>query len=343
MTREQCSASTDSRPRTRVVTGLRAVVPVVCALFLSIVATPAQQQSFILGVFVGIDNGGQLLPVARFNGREWTSTWPQPRFQPLRIKRVDEIPRSWLGGPPPRTWTTWKSGGRTSKVRITGVSWMGGTADASGCGAAVVLNTPARGEIPEAGTLAFDVPQRVSDVVEIPASSDEGRSIVSRLGELFTAAEEETIRRGKDHETSLGGDGPRYPLTLPAESRAAAGIAVLKLFRARQMTAGAATTYLIEALKAFPRGSSSAGGDRLMFSGWIASAGDRLKPLKTSAGVDFSDDMHSTRARPLAILQVAGRSVWVVDLSQYESALLELVDVTPSGIRHIAYADVGGC
>ena len=80
-----------------------------------------------------------------------------------------------------------------------------------------------------------------------------------------------------------------------------------------------------------------------MFSGWIASEGDRLKPLKTSAGVDFSDDMHSTRARPLAILQVAGRSVWVVDLSQYESALLELVDVTPSGIRHIAYADVGGC
>jgi hypothetical protein len=337
-----------------VVTGLRLVCPVVCALFLTIAATPAQQSSsrFILGVFVGADDrGGQLLPVARFNGREWTSTWPKGRSQPLAIQGLDEVPRSWLGGPPPLTWTTWRSGGRTTKIRIDGVSWMGrGTADASGCTAAVVLTTPARGEIPEKGTLAFDVAQRVGEVVEIPGSSDEARSIGSRLGDLFTAAEEETLRRDKEQQASVGSDGPRYPLALPAETRASAGIEVRKLFRARQTTAGTGTVYLVEAMKAFPRGSSPAGGDRLVFSGWIAAKGDGLSPrvlaiaaIATSAGVDFSTDMHTTRAQPLAILQVAGRSVWVVHLSQYESEILELVDVTPSGIRHIVYADLGGC
>ena len=38
-----------------------------------------------------------------------------------------------------------------------------------------------------------------------------------------------------------------------------------------------------------------------------------------------------TGLRAVVPVQVAGRSVWVVDLSQYEWALLELVDVTPPG------------
>lgn len=340
MMRQQCSASS-SPARQPAVVG--SVLGALVCVALAVVAATAQS-SFILGVFVGVDeHGGQLLPVARFDGRVWTNSWPSPDSEAVAINRLDQIPRAWLGSRPPRVWTTWKAGGRTSQVRISGVSRIGGTGELSGCTAAVVLNTPYGGVIPEEGTLAFDNLQRVEAVVDVTIPSDEARRTMGRLSELFTAAEEATLRR-EEWQFSLSSDGPRHPLSLPARDRASATIVLLKLYRAQKAAPGAPSIYLVEALKGFPwEASTLGGGDRLFFSGWIAVDGDRMKAIEVSAGVDFSNDGHATRVRPLGILSVAGRTVWVVDLAQYESGLVQVLDVSAAEIRVLASAQLGGC
>jgi hypothetical protein len=163
------------------------------------------------------------------------------------------------------------------------------------------------------------------------------------LGPAFTSAEEEALRRERSEQKRYLSDGPRFPLTLPRDVRAAARIEVTKLFRA-PLRDSRDPVYFLQASKTFvPRKQGDADG--LAFSGWVRQTSSSLASIEATAGITFSDDekSHPSEYQPLGILSVGGRSVWVTRVDQYESALILLTEVTPLAVRDLVMAGLGEC
>ncbi len=233
--RQQCSARV-VRVRQPAVVG--SVLGALVCVALAVVAATAQS-SFILGVFVGVDEARRADTSGGEVRRSWTGTnsWPSPDSEPVAINRLTRFHAHGSRSRPPRVWTTWKQAAELPRFG-SGVSRIGGTGVLSGCTAAVGSTRPTVASPPRRGTLAFDW-QRVEAVVDVTIPSDEASRIAGRLSELFTAAEEATLAARREWQFSLGSDGPRYPLSLPARDRASATIVLLKLYRAQKAAPGA--------------------------------------------------------------------------------------------------------
>src|SRR5688500_17528405 len=95
---------------------------------------------------------GEMVPIARYDGRAWRNTWPAPieRDTPLPVRTIDEIPRAWLGQPVPLTWFVWSEGtAKQLRVAATGVDRDGS------CFEAITLATAFKADPPSDG-LAFN-------------------------------------------------------------------------------------------------------------------------------------------------------------------------------------------
>lgn len=127
----------------------------VLALSLSALPSATLPKPFIVAV---VDGDGRLLPVARFDGRRWRTTWTLQleRHEPLPFSRVGEIPESWLGGAVPQAWAVLDRDGWRIGETI-------GVGRSDRCIGPLVLRTTAGGT-PDRETafrLAFDSPQAV--------------------------------------------------------------------------------------------------------------------------------------------------------------------------------------
>lgn len=57
----------------------------------------------------------------------------------------------------------------------------------------------------------------------------------------------------------------------------------------------------------------------------------------------FLTAVDSARLRPLGILRVRSRSIWVIEVRTEGSAVVLVADISPAGVRQLALADAGGC
>lgn len=293
-------------------------------------ATAARSDTFTVGVltFQGGDNGEwDLLPVGRFNGREWVNTWPKPIDEdtPFTVPPLERIPHAWLGGPVPRVWTVWTPDGRTRRVRITGV------ARSNGCVAPIVLRVPASATLHT--SLIFDKVPVVEPVVDVQASGMEAHDIRSGLYDVFEFAEEEALaRRNRDGEL-------RYPLTLPSERRRDVSIELKRLFR--PLRASDPAIYYVEALKRFAPTENAA--DLIVLAGWIRRVGGAVVGLDVEAGESWSAEDKGSHFIPLGIVRAAGRSFWISYVEQYEGQAVVVGDVSEHAIKKVLVVDGGGC
>jgi len=106
----------------------------VCMSLVSIAPGQNNSGKFIVGV---LQESGEIIPFARYDGARWVNTWPAPT-EPSKNSgpSVAPVPREWLGETPPTEWRLWLSNGTTHEIRVTRPAYL-----KNPCGNKWVLNT----------------------------------------------------------------------------------------------------------------------------------------------------------------------------------------------------------
>jgi hypothetical protein len=149
----------------------RAVVVLAGTLAVAAATLAAQAPPQGRLVIAYMNHDGELTPVARYDGKVWRHTWPDPieHDAPFPVRAVGEMPRAWLDQPVPLQWTAWLQDAAKQQVTVTGVDRDGS------CFHAITLATSLTNASSDG--LAFDRPVTVASMVEREQSSPESRSL----------------------------------------------------------------------------------------------------------------------------------------------------------------------
>jgi hypothetical protein len=302
---------------------------------------PASASAFV----VAVDEGGTLLPVARYEAGRWLNTWPEPDEDSKPVPALADVPPAWLGRPVPSEWTLWPTGGGQTRVTITG------TARSGGCVVSPKLTLPERRFPPDG---AFDQ-------VHPGLATTEGgavRAIEMVAGRpmkapLPTAAA--TLTRVQPVVASLFARHERQAL---AEAQALGSpdatltIGQLPTLRPtvewlyRVVQPGTTVLYF-EASKRTP----SALHHRLTLRGWLRIDGAAVTPMGVEAYVWHDDDpapapdsiADVSDRIPLGVVRAGTQQVWVMETPSGESNAFVLYDIGATAARMLLHVDAGGC
>jgi len=167
----------------------RAVIVIHGALVSTAAAAALAGQAQAPLIVAYMTSDGELVPIARYDGRVWRNTWPEPipNGAPLPVRTVSEIPRGWLGQPVPLTWTAWSQAtGKQQRVTVTGVDCDGA------CVEAITLATSLKPD-PRSGGLAFNRPTTVDAIVALEQSSREWDLLRREVASHFRTAITKTV------------------------------------------------------------------------------------------------------------------------------------------------------
>lgn len=321
----------------------------VCVLFSVLIAVVAAQEPdqsggrtswpspFILAVY----GGGDLLPIARFTGREWVNTWPPPEEAEVPVPKLPDVPVTWLGMRVPIVWKLWFSTGGAVHVTVVGMDRSGGC---------VVSPQLLLDESPRSPNPAYDVVHEgvaaagadveVEPVRLIKSGDLERRELESTLRGIFTAHEREAVSRSS-------GDHPNVRERLSAAKMAGASIDIDWVFSSSAKASP--LVYRFEVAKREPPGQHDVTmGIRV--AGWLWREPDgRLTPVGVKGEIlwdeggvksEFSDVPDDV---PLGVLRDRDTLTWVMEWHAGESGGFELVSVSRHGERRILNVDAGGC
>jgi hypothetical protein len=294
---------------------------------------------------VAVDEGGTLLPVARYATGRWLNTWPEPEEDSKPVPALADVPRAWLGRAVPSTWTLWPTGGGPTRVTITGIERSGG------CVVSPKLTLPERRFPPES---AFD------QVHPGLATTDDGdvraiEMVAGRSMEAPLPAAKAILERIQPVVASLFAtqEAPAMARALrsgsPARMLTPAQLPTLEpavdwLYRV--VGSGAAVLYF-EASKRSP----AALRDRLTVSGWLRIEGTTVTPMGIEAYVGFDEELTSAKDAisnvseriPLGVVRAGTQAVWVMEVPSGESTDFVLYDIGPRAAQLLLRVEAGGC
>jgi hypothetical protein len=307
----------------------------------AVAQSPAAPPAFV----VAVDEGGTLLPLARYGAGRWLNTWPEPEEDSKPVPALADVPRAWLGRPVPSEWTLWPTGGGPTRVTITG------TARSGGCVVSPKLTLPEE-RFPPAG--AFDqvhpglatteggVVRAVEMVAgrSMQAPFPTAAAILDRVrpvvASLFATHERQAMATaqtfGSPDATLTAG---QLPTLQPS---------VDWLYRV--VSPGAAVLYF-EASKRSP----PARLHRLTVSGWLRLDDAEVTPLGIDAFVSLDDEpppagdsiANVSQRIPLGVVRAGTQDVWVMEAPSGETTGFILYDVGTTAARVLLRVDAGGC
>src|SRR5262245_17018830 len=155
----------------RKISTMRRCATVLGALILAVAGLAGQAPAPVIVAY--LTSGGELIPVARYDGTRWLNTWPEPISidDPLPVRTVSEIPAAWLGRRVPLKWTAWlQLAQQQQSIAVTGVGRDGA------CVQSITVTTTLKPQ-PASDGLAFDRPLPVDAMVRFEPDAPE----VSRL------------------------------------------------------------------------------------------------------------------------------------------------------------------
>ena len=279
-----------------------------------------------------IADAGELVPVARFDGKTWRNTWPEPieLDAPLPVRELREIPLAWLGQRVPLTWTTWpRPTGSSQTVRVTGVDRDGA------CVQAITLTTSPR-NMPAEG-LAFNRPTPVTAIIESSPESDRlRRDVVPHFKDALRPPG--TPASGAERRET----GQQVLALASADDEFAAEHVDLHTL----LQDPVAHVFFIEAWRQYPGIPSDTHDDALSYRGWFrreAGGGGRLIPIAASLTTFSTAEGKLPRYTPIGILRTRAGAIWVMAEWGIESQTIVLFEVSGRGVRTLTSADISGC
>ena len=315
----------------------RRFIPVIAILgnLVSAAAAPAlggrQPQPPLIVAYM--TSGGELVPIARYDGRVWRNTWPEPipDDAPLPVRTVSGIPTSWLDQRVPSRWTAWSAATRKQQP----VTVMGVDRDGS-CVEAITLATSFKPDRRSDG-LAFNRPTTVDAIIALEQTSGEWDVFGREVAPHFTAAIAKPVHL-------LPGSG-QDEMAAKVLARARAdkltddGVVVKTVFRDPQFP-----VMFIEAEREFDGIPPDTDDNALSYGGWFRrNAAGALIPIGASVGAFSTAEGKLPRYTPLGILRLGAGAIWVMSEWGIESQTIVLFQVSATRVRQLTSALISGC
>jgi hypothetical protein len=275
-----------------------------------------------------------LWPIARFNGKEWMNTWPEPDAASVPVPPLAEIPGAWLGQPVPREWQLWQAGTlRTVKV----ISARRGERNPSaGCATPAVLDLEKPPGSPSRfygdGGFALNVHQVIDPFRGVDQKSEEWRGLGPGFVQEIDKAEQ-LAWSTRDHswidEHLLAKN--RKLIDIPTE-----------LEVSQPVNAGGShgSVYFFTRQRKvlFPDGVLG-----FKVYGWIrrrsAGAGWRTEGVEASS---ISEEGQFTLS-PSVRMRHSGRDFWLMFVGGIESSGIAIYEVTDEGVVQQLAVGKAGC
>lgn len=312
----------------------------VAALIVSLAAlSAAAGPAFVLGI---LRRDGVLIPLAAFNGREWSAPWPESDTGVSLPIGLDDVPKKWWGPIQPGSrWTAWMlDDGVTrplkieepAQVRVFCEGHLGLRTDYKGA----AVDSREQGMPKDALAVASDqgtVP--VQPIIDVSVHSPDAARLVKSMTDAFNAEE----KRAADEFSNWG-----HPYSTP--ERIAIPIELEAFYRVREQTAthGEWLLNYVEAVRRFPARPEDKGCGLITFAqGWIVERSGRPPEFHLTARVTYCDREGVSFMLPLGHLSVNGEHYWVYQMSSWRDEEYSVARVRPDEIIPVVEVYGGSC
>jgi hypothetical protein len=307
------------------------VIPATVLSAAAAVVLAGQGQAPLIVAYVVPD--GELVPIARYDGRGWRNTWPEPieHDTPLPVRTVSDIPGAWLDQPVPLTWTVWSSAtGKQQPMTVTGVDREGS------CVQAITLATGSGASMPSDG-LAFSRPATVDTVIALEQSSPELDRLRREVAPHFRTAIRTHVTPPPDEDQAAL--GARVFARARAETFAGDTVVVESAFRDSR-----GPVFFIEAQRHFDGIPSDTSYDALSYGGWFVRDGvGTLTPIRASLVAFSTAAGKLPRYEPTGIVRFGTGSIWAMSEWGIESQTIVLFELTATRVRTLTSTLISGC
>lgn len=318
----------------------RSLVLVVASLFAAAgpsrppVAPPAETGPFVLGV---LRRDGIVSPFAAFDGKFWTSPWPDAlRYLDLPIT-LESVPRKWWGkAGMPVEMAAWSDGERRGTVRLAQprvirimcMPRLGLTSNyRSSEMAPPVLEQP----YPKDG-LVVSGGQPIGRIETLSRTSPEWVPAAISIIEPFERAEQLAVDAFTEWDHPIARtDRRKVPVEVEAMYRA-------------PMDEPGWYAYYLEAVKRYPPGPDDEDCGLITAASGFMLLGPGKKPsIRLFARVTYCDRKGGTFMLPLGLIKARGRTHWIYQLSGYDHESYVVVEPTRSAINGRIQYWAGSC
>jgi hypothetical protein len=310
----------------------------------SLVAAAARQSNASSShlVFAVVRNDGLLLPFAAFDGRKWSTPWPdqiEGPGAPDLPANLASVPEDWWGGAAPGLWNLWPRGAASATrialqspvmMRIGASRQLGFRTDRPPVPPPV---PPFELPFPKMG-IAIAGDANLEPISAVSPLAPPWKTLTVSLRDEIDKAEERSIR-------ALRGNA-RWTHPFKLEARAKVPQELEAWYIARLADSSINLSY-VEVVKKYPLLPADEGcGLETFVSGWIHHDDGLQKPrARLKAVITYCDRRGVSYMLPFGQLRVAGRTHWVVQMSARDHEWYAVIEGRADEAKYVAEYQAG--
>jgi hypothetical protein len=311
---------------------VRAAVAAAIALLTAVAAASDDGPAF--GVAV-LRRDGVLVPFAAFNGRRWSSPWPQPSLDFTVPVDLRAVPSRWWG--PTRALDVWdavlvpSTGAATRQLRVVQPDWVGvhcvrQIGLRTDYVPAVAVPPPTVQPYPKDG-LAISPPQPIEPIAIVPPGGDAAQMLAPALLDAFNRAERVVESRYT------------HPINRRLRERVAPAMEAVYAFGDEPRT------FYVEAIRPYRAlGQSADECSAIAFgSGWFVREAGHVRSLVTTVDLLACDRAGASYMLPLGVMRIGSRLFWLAQFSGWDHERFAILEIKPKTVEAAISVWGGGC
>jgi hypothetical protein len=321
-----------------------AIVAAVFSLHLRLSAAALQGPPGATGrlVLAVLRNDSLLLPFAAFDGRKWSTPWPDgiggPGAPDLPVS-LGSVPVKWWGGEEPGAWKLWTRGADTaSPLGLQSLAMI-----PVGIGRQLGIRTDRAPVLPPVPPFVLPYPKvglaiagdaSLRPIATVSALTDQWKAFAAALRQEVDKAEEKSIR------ALHGGANWEHPFRRELRAKVAAE---LEAWYVTRLPGSSINLSYMEAAKKYPLLPADQGcGLETFVSGWVHHE-DGLKNLHATlkAVITYCDRRSVSYMLPFGELQLAGKPYWVAQMSGRDHEWYTVIEARTDEVKYVAEYQAG--
>ena len=319
---------------------IAAVVP-----FAPLGAAPAQRSLGSSGhlVLAVVRSDGLLLPFAAFDGRKWSTPWPDDiggSSGPDLPVNLASVPLKWWGGEEPGPWNVWpRDGGSAAPIALQSPVMM-----RVGLSRLLGFRTDRPPAQPALPPFALPFPKvGVAIAGEAKLERISSVSALTAQWKTFTASLREEIDKAEERSIQTLQSNARWRHPFKREARAKIQPELEAWYVTRLADSSALNLSYVEAVKKYPLLPEDQGcGLETFVSGWVHHENQQQNPrARLKAAISYCDRRGVSYMLPFGQLQLAGKTHWIVQMSGRDHEWYAVIEGRADQVKYVAEYQAG--
>ena len=299
-------------------------------------SNPASKH-LVLGV---LRHDALLLPFAAFDGRRWSTPWPDGiggSATPDLPVSLASVPAKWWGGEEPGAWNLWPRGAEAAtRIALTSPVML-----RVGSTRQLGFRTDQRPVLPPVPPFEMPFPKiGIAIAGDAPLAAVASVSSLAPRSKTFTAALQAELDKAEDR--AIGALTNRWNHPFKRDARAKVQPELEAWYTTRLADSPVSLSY-VEVVKKYPLLPDDDGcGLETFVSGWVLHEEALQKPrARLKAVITYCDRRSVSYMLPFGQLQLAGRTHWVVQMSGRDHEWYAVIEGRPDEVKYVAEYQAG--